>query len=71
MIIKRLQTILNTFNEAGDLETSVTTEQYTLTPESGKLLQNLKTGAITSCLVCVNKKDKLKNYTEIDNPNAL
>jgi hypothetical protein len=66
-----LQTIANTFSESGDLESSYTSEQYTIQPEKGKFLKNIKTGEITSCIVCVNKKDKLKNYIEIDNPNTL
>ena len=70
MIIKRMQTILNIFTESGELESSSITEQYTIEPEKGKLLQNIKTGAITACLVCVNKKEKINNYTEIEDPSA-
>lgn len=70
MIIKRMQTILNIFTESGELESSNITEQYTIEPEKGKLLQNIKTGAITACLVCVNKKEKINNYTEIEDPSA-
>jgi hypothetical protein len=70
MIIKRMQTILNIFTESGELESSSITEQYTIEPEKGKLLQNIKTGAITACLVCVNKREKVNNYTEIEDPSA-
>lgn len=70
MIIKRIQTISNIFNESGELESSVTTEQYTIEVSRGKLLQNIKTGEVTTCLVCVNKKEKINNYIEIDDPNT-
>lgn len=71
MTIKRIQTISNIFKESGELEYSITTEQFTLEADKGKLLQNTKTGEITACLVCVNKKEKLNNYIEIEDPNAL
>ena len=41
MIIKMLQTITNTFSESGDLESSYTSEQYTIQPEKGKFLKNI------------------------------
>ena len=71
MIIRRIQTISNTFMESGELESSIVAEQYTMEPEKGKLLKNLKTGALTACLVCVNKKEKLNNYIEVEDPSAL
>lgn len=65
MIIKRIQTISNIFTESGELESSTTLEQFTLQPEGEKLLKNIKTGAVTAGVVCVNKKNKLNNYIEI------
>ena len=70
MIIKRIQTISNTFTESGELESSIISEQYTLEPEKGKFLKNIKTGTLTACLVCVNKKEKLNNYVEVEDPSA-
>lgn len=71
MIIKQLQTILNTFSESGELESTCTIDRYTIQPDSGKLLRNIKTGETTAYAVCVNKKKKLDNYIEIDDPKAL
>ena len=71
MIIKILQTISNTLTLDGQLERSYTTESYTIRPEEGKLLKNILTGEITSCMVCVNKKNKIQNYVEIDDPSVL
>ena len=69
MIIKILQTISNTFSEDGNLESSYSLERFVIKAEDGKLLKNLKTGEITSSIVCLNKKDKIKNYIEIEIPN--
>lgn len=69
MIIKILQTISNTFSESGKLESSYSSEQYVICAEEGKLLKNIKTGDITSSLVCLNKKDKIKNYIEVEVPS--
>lgn len=80
MIIKRIQTISNIFTESGELESSTVFEQFTLQPEGEKLLKNLKTGALTAGVVCVNKKDKLNSYIEVshevdslesEDPNVL
>ena len=71
MIIKMLQTISNILTLDGQLEQTTTSESYTIRPEEGKLLKNILTGEVTSCLVCVNKKAKLQNYVEIDDPKAL
>jgi hypothetical protein len=70
MIIKILQTISNTFSEDGNLESSYSSEHFVIKAEDGKLLKNLKTGEITSSLVCLNKKDKIKNYIEVEVPKA-
>ena len=64
-----LQTISNTFSEDGNLESSYSSERFVIKAEDGKLLKNLKTGEITSSLVCLNKKDKIKNYIDIEIPN--
>ena len=69
MIIKILQTISNTFSESGKLESSYSSEQDVFCGEEGKLLKNIKTGDITSSLVCLNKKDKIKNYIEVEVPS--
>lgn len=71
MTIKLLQTISNVFLENGELETSYSSECYMIQPKPGKLLQNIKTGETTAYAVCVNKKKKLENYIEIDDPKAL
>lgn len=71
MIVKILQTISNTLTLDGQLEQSYTTESYIIRPEEGKLLKNILTGEITGCMVCVNKKNKIQNYIEIDDPSAL
>jgi hypothetical protein len=71
MTIKILQTISNTLTLDGQLEQTHTSESYVIKPDEGKLLKNVLTGEITSCLVCVNKKAKLQNYVEVDDPKAL
>lgn len=70
MKIKILQTISNTFSEDGTLEYSYSSEQFTIRADEGKVLKNIKTGEITSSLVCVNKKEKIKNYIEVEIPKA-
>lgn len=70
MIIKILQTISNTFSEDGTLESSYSSERFVIKAEDGKLLKNLKTGEIISSLVCLNKKDKIKHYVEVEVPKV-
>lgn len=71
MTIKILQTISNTLTLDGKLEQTHTSEIYTLKPDEGKVLKNILTDEITRCIVCVNKKNKIQNYIEIDDPSAL
>ena len=70
MKIKILQTISNTFSEDGTLESSYSSEQFIIRADEGKVLKNIKTGEITSSLVCLNKKEKIKNYIEVEIPKA-
>lgn len=70
MKIKFLQTISNVFSENMDLESTSSTEYYVLQAEEGKLLKNSKTGKTTRYAVCVDKKRKIADYIEIDDPNA-
>lgn len=69
MIIKRYQTISNTFLEDGTLESSYTLETYLIKAEKGKLLKNTKTGYITSEAVTVSKKVRIADYIEIEAPS--
>lgn len=71
MKIKILQTISNTFSEDMELEKSIVSESYLLQADAGKLLKHSKTGKTTRYTVCVNKKSKIADYIEIDDPNAL
>lgn len=71
MIIKILQTISNTLSEDRKLESSYTSECYTLQAEKGKILKNIRTGLTTNSVVCVNKKEKIENYIEIDDLEEL
>jgi hypothetical protein len=71
MIIKLLQTISNVFSEDGTLESSISSECYTIQAENTKLLKNIKTGETTRFVVCVNKKSRIKDYIEVEDPKAL
>jgi hypothetical protein len=55
-----------------NLESTFTTDTFMITTTSTKVLKNNKTGdIIMSGRVCVNSKDKIADYSEIENPNAL
>ena len=71
MTIKILQQISNILTLDGQLEQTNTSESFIISPENGKLLKNVLTGEVIDCWVCVNKKSKIQNYIEIDDPKAL
>ena len=71
MKIKLLQTISNTFSEDMELESTYTTELFSIFPDTGKMLKNTKTGELYRSPVCVNKKSSIKNYIELDDPNVI
>ena len=71
MKIKIIQTTTTIMNEDRLVESTSTTESFVLEAEEGKVLKNIKTGQIIRSRVCVNKKTKAADYTEINDPNVL
>ena len=70
MKIITIQKIVNILSEANELLSSETQESYVLTPDINKVLKNIKTGETITTKLCVGKKSLIKNYIEIDQPNA-
>ena len=58
-------------NEERVIESSSSSETFRIIPEKNKILKNIKTGQITRAHVCVNKKSKVADYVELDDPALL
>ncbi len=71
MKINTIQKITNIISEDNVILSSEILESYVLTPSAGKILKNIKTGESITTKICVGKKALIKNYIEIDDPNAL
>lgn len=70
MKIITIQKIINILSEDKELLSSETQESYVLTPDTGKVLKNIKTGETITTKICVSKRSLIKNYIEVDKPNA-
>ena len=66
MKINIIQTITNILEEDRTLIKSIESESYTLIPESGKALKNIKTGKIFNGPINIGTGGKVKDYTEIE-----
>lgn len=66
MKVNTIQKITNILAESGELLSSTTVETYVLTPETNKILKNIKTGETITSKICVGKKSLIKNYIEIE-----
>lgn len=72
METKLIRTTILTMDLDENLESTFTTDTFMITTTGTKVLKNIKTGdIIMSGRVCVNSKDKIADYIEIENPNAL
>jgi hypothetical protein len=71
MKVNTIQKITNILTESGELLSSVILESYVLIPDTHKILKNIKTGETIATKICVSKKSLIKNYIEIDDPEAL
>lgn len=72
METKLIRTTILTMDLDENLESTFTTDTFMITTTGTKVLKNRKTGdIIMSGRVCVNSKDKIADYIEIENPNAL
>jgi hypothetical protein len=68
MNIKIVQTTITTMREDRTVESTSSTESFVLEADSGKVLKNIATGEIIRSRVCVTKKAKLADYTEVADP---
>ena len=71
MIIKIIRTTTEILNEDKKVESVSTTESYVITPEKNKILKNITTDRIIRASACVNKKSKIAEYIEIDDPYII
>ena len=65
MIIEIVQIVTNILDENRNIKTSSTRESYVLTPETSKILKNVKTGELISTTVCITKKNRITDYIEL------
>jgi hypothetical protein len=72
MTIKIIRTTTEILNEEDKkVESVYTTESYVITPEKNKILKNINTDRLLRASACVNKKSKIAEYVEIDDPYTL
>lgn len=71
MKIEIIKTTTTIMNEERVIESSSSSETFRIIPEKNKILKNIKTGQITRAHVCVNKKSKVADYVELDDPALL
>lgn len=71
MTITTIQTITNILDEAGIIKSTSKVESYILTPAENKVLKNIRTGEIITTRICVNRKAKISDYIELEDPNTL
>lgn len=66
MKIEIHEIISNTLNEKRELIKTSKSESTVIYPDSGKIIKNLITGKTYKGFVNIVGKDKVSNYTEID-----
>ena len=71
MKIEIIKTTTTIMNEERVIESSSSSETFRIIPEKNKILKNIKTGQTTRAHVCVNKKSKVADYVELDDPALL
>jgi hypothetical protein len=70
MTIKIIEIITNILDENRNVETSSIRESYVLVPDAHKVLKHVKTGEIITTRLMIDRKSRIKNYIEVDNPNT-
>lgn len=71
MIININQTITNLLTEDRQVKESRTIETYLLTPASGKVIINKKTGQVHKDTFSIGSKARLVDFEEIYPPESL
>lgn len=71
MKIEIIKTTTTIMSEDRVIKSSSSTENFRIIPDTNKIIKNIKTGQITRAHVCVNKKNKIADYIELDDPVLL
>lgn len=71
MTIKIIRTTTEILNEDKKVESVYITESYVITPDKNKILKNINTDRLLRASACVNKKSKIAEYVEIDDPCTI